>query len=68
MCYRGDKILQEGIVASLKKLVKDHEYSGQILRQFLEQHGDKQHKISKTSVRNEINNFEELAKLIGADK
>lgn len=39
ICYRGDKILQDGIVASLTKITKEHQYSRDILKQFVEQHG-----------------------------
>jgi hypothetical protein len=35
------------------------------LKQFVEEHGEKQHKIAKTSVSNELKNFGELAKNIG---
>jgi hypothetical protein len=64
MCYRGDKILQDGIVDSLVKLVNAHPYSCKIIKDFLSTHGDNEHKISKTTVRNEIKRFEVLAKLL----
>ncbi len=35
ICYRGDKILQDGVVNSLTKMTKDHVYSRQILKQFV---------------------------------
>lgn len=50
MCYRGDKVLQEGIAETLTKLASAHPYSAKILKDFLKQHGNSEHKISKTSV------------------
>lgn len=64
MCYRGDKVLQDGIANSLLKLAQSHPYSLQILKNFLQQYGDVEHKISKTSVRAESKRFEGLAKLL----
>jgi len=32
LCYRGDKILQDGIVSSLTKMTADHPYSCKILK------------------------------------
>lgn len=52
MCYRGDKILQDGIVLSLTKLAEANPYSCKILKDFLNIYGDNEHKISKTTVRN----------------
>lgn len=51
MCYRGDKLLQEGVADSLQKLANAHPYSAKILKDYLKQFGDIDHKISKTSVR-----------------
>jgi hypothetical protein len=65
ICYKGDKILQDGIVASLTKITQEHQYSRDILKQFIEQYGEKQHKISKTSVNNELKQFSTLTKNIG---
>jgi hypothetical protein len=65
MCYRGDKALQDGIVSSLCKLATAHPYSCSILKDFLDIHGSKEHKISKTSVLKEIERFEELVKILG---
>ena len=64
MCYRGDKQLQDGIVVSLVKLASAHENSCKILKDFIRNHGESEHKISKTSVVNEAKRFEDLAKLI----
>lgn len=64
MCYRGDKQLQDGIVQSLTKLAEVHPYSCKILKEFIQIHGDKEHKISKTSVVNELKRFETLGKLL----
>lgn len=52
MCYRGDKVLQEGVAYSLQKLAESHQYSLKILRDFIKQYGEVEHKISKTSVKN----------------
>jgi hypothetical protein len=57
MCYRGDKILQEGVVLSLLKLAEGHKYSAKILKDFIRQFGEVDHKISKTSVKSEIRRF-----------
>ncbi len=54
-------------MGSLVKITKEHQYSRQILKQFVEEHGEKQHKISKTSVSNELKSFGELAKNIGVN-
>ncbi len=67
ICYRGDKILQDGIVGSLIKITKEHQYSRQILKKFVEEHGEKPHKISKTSVNSELRNFGELTNNIGVN-
>ena len=64
MCYRGDKELQDGIVASLTKLALAHPYSYSILKDFMSLHGEKEHKISKTSVASEVKRFDELSKLL----
>lgn len=40
MCYRGDKVLQDGIAHSLLRLGQTHPYSLQILKHFLQQYGD----------------------------
>jgi hypothetical protein len=65
MCYRGDKQLQDGIVYSLVKLAEAHPYSCKILKDFIAIHGDKEHKISKTTVVNESKRFQGLAALLG---
>eukprot|EP00919_Chromeraceae_sp_WS-2016_P021798 GHVR01051707.1.p1 GENE.GHVR01051707.1~~GHVR01051707.1.p1 ORF type:complete len:149 (-),score=12.00 GHVR01051707.1:6-452(-) len=67
MCYRGDKILQDGTVNSLIKLSSD-EYSKSLLINFIDKYGDINHKISKTSVRNEIKQFETLATVLKITK
>lgn len=41
ICYRGDKILQDGVVTSLTKLTTAHPYSCKILKDFTKLHGDK---------------------------
>lgn len=64
MCYRGDKILQEGVAKSLQKLAEAHKYSEKILKDFIKQFGDVEHKISKTSVKTEIKRFETLSKVL----
>jgi hypothetical protein len=64
ICYRGDKILQEGVVGSLMKISEKHEYSKKLLKEFVEEHGDKQHKISKTTFKTELKSFSKLAKNI----
>lgn len=64
MCYRGDKVLQDGIAHSLLRLAQTHPYSLQILKDFLQQYGDTEHKISKTSVRAEARRFDGLVKLL----
>ena len=51
MCYRGDKVLQDGVAHSLLTLAQTHTYSLKIIKDFIKQHGDIEHKISKTSVR-----------------
>ena len=57
MCYRGDKVLQDGVAHSLLRLAQTHPYSLKIIRDFLKQYGDHEHKISKTSVRTEMKRF-----------
>jgi hypothetical protein len=64
MCYRGDKVLQEGVANSLLKLSENHKYSVKILKDFIKQFGDIEHKISKTSVKIEIKRFEVLSKIL----
>ena len=67
MCYRGDKGLQDGVVEALSKLASSHPYSCKILKDFLNQHGNSEHKISKTSCTREIKRFEELAKILSLE-
>ena len=57
MCYRGDKVLQEGVVDSLCKMASSHPYSVTILKQFVAKYGTKEHKISKSSVVSEVRRF-----------
>jgi hypothetical protein len=64
MCYRGDKVLQDGVAHSLLKLAQTHPYSLTTIKHFLKQYGDIEHKISKTSVRAESRRFEALAKIL----
>lgn len=65
ICYRGDKILQDGVVTSLTKLTIAHPYSSKILNDFIRSHGEREHKISKTSVIAEVRRFDNLSKLLG---
>ena len=64
MCYRGDKVLQEGVTDSLVKLAQNHPYSVKIMKEFVLKYGEKEHKISKSSVVSEVRRFEELAKVL----
>ena len=64
MCYRGDKQLQDGIVVSLVKLAKAHDYSCKILKDFITKYGEAEHKISKTTVAKQAQRFEDLKQLI----
>jgi hypothetical protein len=45
-------------------LAQTHPYSLTIIKHFLKQYGDIEHKISKTSVRAESRRFEALAKIL----
>lgn len=64
ICYRGDKILQEGVVRSLEKLGQTHDYSLKILKDLVDKYGEKEHKISKTTINNEVKNYKSLQALI----
>ena len=39
ICYRGDKVLQEGVGISLEKLARAHEYSLTLLRELIGKYG-----------------------------
>jgi hypothetical protein len=39
LCYRGDKILQDGTINSLKKLGQNSEYSKKLMKDFVDQYG-----------------------------
>ena len=44
--------MQEGIAVSLEKLSREHDYSRKIVKELIAQYGDREHKISKTSINN----------------
>ena len=67
ICYRGDKILQEGIAVSLEKLSREHEYSRQIVKGLIGQYGEREHKISKTSISNEVTHYKALNELLSKE-
>ena len=64
LCYRGDKTLQEGTAKSIEKLGKAHDYSRKIFKELVEKYGEIEHKISKTTVRNEVMNYAGLKELM----
>lgn len=52
MCYRGDKVLQEGVAKSIERLASAHSYSKKIMKDLITKFGEIEHKISKTTLNN----------------
>lgn len=64
LCYRGDKVLQEGVAKSIEKLATAHSYSKKIFKELVQKYGQIEHKISKTTILGEVNRYSQLKNLM----